>query len=288
MKRVLLIFLLFLAVCPCAFADVPSAPTPAAAQTEVRTHDPLMDMANEIIAENEKTAVTPERSAKNTISLKKILKDLGKGFLVSVAIFFLTLLFALPLGLLIAFGRMSKIAPISWIFRLYISIMRGTPLMLQLLVWYFAPYYLFKIDLGDLSFCGLEFRFIAVIIGFSLNYAAYFAEIYRAGIEAIPRGQYEAASVLGYTKYQTFVRIVLPQVIKRIIPPVTNETITLVKDTSLAFSLSVLEMFTVAKQIASAQTTMIPFIVAGVFYYVFNFAVAFGMEQLEKKLNYYR
>lgn len=288
MKRVLLIFLLFLAVCPCAFADVPPAPTPAAAQTEVRTHDPLMDMANEIIAENEKTAVTPERSAKNTVSLKKILKDLGKGFLVSVAIFFLTLLFALPLGLLIAFGRMSKIAPISWIFRLYISIMRGTPLMLQLLVWYFAPYYLFKIDLGDLSFCGLEFRFIAVIIGFSLNYAAYFAEIYRAGIEAIPRGQYEAASVLGYTKYQTFVRIVLPQVIKRIIPPVTNETITLVKDTSLAFSLSVLEMFTVAKQIASAQTTMIPFIVAGVFYYVFNFAVAFGMEQLEKKLNYYR
>lgn len=288
MKRVLLIFLLFLAVCPCAFADVPPAPTPAAAQTEVRTHDPLMDMANEIIAENEKTAVTPERSAKNNVSLKKILKDLGKGFLVSVAIFFLTLLFALPLGLLIAFGRMSKIAQISWIFRLYISIMRGTPLMLQLLVWYFAPYYLFKIDLGDLSFCGLEFRFIAVIIGFSLNYAAYFAEIYRAGIEAIPRGQYEAASVLGYTKYQTFVRIVLPQVIKRIIPPVTNETITLVKDTSLAFSLSVLEMFTVAKQIASAQTTMIPFIVAGVFYYVFNFAVAFGMEQLEKKLNYYR
>lgn len=288
MKRVLLIFLLFLAVCPCAFADVPSAPTPAAARTEVRTHDPLMDMANEIIAENEKTAITPERSAKNNVSLKKILKDLGKGFLVSVAIFFLTLLFALPLGLLIAFGRMSKIAPISWIFRLYISIMRGTPLMLQLLVWYFAPYYLFKIDLGDLSFCGLEFRFIAVIIGFSLNYAAYFAEIYRAGIEAIPRGQYEAASVLGYTKYQTFVRIVLPQVIKRIIPPVTNETITLVKDTSLAFSLSVLEMFTVAKQIASAQTTMIPFIVAGVFYYVFNFAVAFGMEQLEKKLNYYR
>ena len=289
-----LLFLLLAFFCvsasPCVFGETVSAPAPALKSDTLR--DPLLDLANETIAENNSDAVAETQQAaqpaKKKVSLPKILKDLGKGFLVSVAIFFLTLFFALPLGLLIAFGRMSKFAPVNWIFRLYISVMRGTPLMLQLLVWYFAPYYIFGVNLGKLSFCGIEFRFTAVIIGFSLNYAAYFAEIYRAGIEAIPRGQYEAASVLGYTKSQTFLRIVLPQVIKRIIPPVTNETITLVKDTSLAFSLSVLEMFTVAKQIASAQTTMIPFVVAGVFYYIFNFIVAFGMEQLEKKLNYYR
>lgn len=289
-----LLFLLLAFFCvsasPCVFGETVSAPAPALKSDTLR--DPLLDLANETIAENNSDAAAETQqaaqSAKKKVSLPKILKDLGKGFLVSVAIFFLTLFFALPLGLLIAFGRMSKFAPVNWLFRLYISVMRGTPLMLQLLVWYFAPYYIFGVNLGKLSFCGIEFRFTAVIIGFSLNYAAYFAEIYRAGIEAIPRGQYEAASVLGYTKSQTFLRIVLPQVIKRIIPPVTNETITLVKDTSLAFSLSVLEMFTVAKQIASAQTTMIPFVVAGVFYYIFNFIVAFGMEQLEKKLNYYR
>ena len=289
-----LLFLLLAFFCvsasPCVFWETVSAPAPALKSDTLR--DPLLDLANETIAENNSDAAAETQQAaqpaKKKVSLPKILKDLGKGFLVSVAIFFLTLFFALPLGLLIAFGRMSKFAPVNWIFRLYISVMRGTPLMLQLLVWYFAPYYIFGVNLGKLSFCGIEFRFTAVIIGFSLNYAAYFAEIYRAGIEAIPRGQYEAASVLGYTKSQTFLRIVLPQVIKRIIPPVTNETITLVKDTSLAFSLSVLEMFTVAKQIASAQTTMIPFVVAGVFYYIFNFIVAFGMEQLEKKLNYYR
>ena len=134
----------------------------------------------------------------------------------------------------------------------------------------------------------LEYRYIAVIIGFSLNYAAYFAEIYRAGIEAIPKGQYEAAKVLGYSDFQCTFRIILPQVVKRILPPMTNEVITLVKDTSLAFSLSVLEMFTVAKQIASAQSSMMPFIVAGVFYYILNFLVASFMSYLEKRLNYYR
>ena len=208
--------------------------------------------------------------------------ELLKGLLVSVEIFFLTLLFALPLGLLIAFGRMSKNCVVANIFRVYISIMRGTPLMLQLLVCFFGPYYLFKIPLAS------SYRFTAVIIAFSLNYAAYFAEIYRSGIQSIPAGQYEAAGVLGFTPVQTFFRIIFPQVVKRVIPPVTNEVITLVKDTSLAFSLSVMEMFTMARQIASAQTTMIPFIAAGVFYYVFNFLVAFGMERLEKRLDYYR
>jgi polar amino acid transport system permease protein len=160
--------------------------------------------------------------------------------------------------------------------------------MLQLLVWFFCPYFIFGVPLSELGFMGLEYRYIAVIVGFSLNYAAYFAEIYRAGIESIPQGQYEAAKVLGYSDYQCASRIILPQVVKRILPPMTNEVITLVKDTSLAFSLSVLEMFTVAKQIASAQSTMMPFIVAGVFYYILNFLVASFMSYLEKKLNYYR
>ena len=213
---------------------------------------------------------------------------LAKGLLTSTEIFALTLLFSLPLGLLIALGRMSKIGFVRQLFRIYISIMRGTPLMLQLFFFYFGPYYIFGLSLGKLSLFGVDYRFISVIIGFSLNYAAYFAEIYRAGIESIPLGQHEAAFVLGLTKSQTFLRIILPQVVKRIIPPVTNEVITLVKDTSLAFALSVMEMFTIAKMEAAAHTTMVPFIVAGLFYYVFNFAVAWGMERVEKSLDYYR
>ncbi len=213
---------------------------------------------------------------------------LAKGLVTSTEIFALTLFFALPIGLLIALGRMSKVGFVRQIFRIYISIMRGTPLMLQLFFFYFGPYYVFGIRLNKLSLFGIDYRFISVIIGFSLNYAAYFAEIYRAGIESIPLGQHEAAFVLGLTKSQTFFRIILPQVVKRIIPPVTNEVITLVKDTSLAFALSVMEMFTIAKMEAAAHTTMVPFIVAGVFYYVFNFLVAYGMERLEKSLDYYK
>ncbi len=214
--------------------------------------------------------------------------SLVEGLVTSTEIFVFTLLLSLPIGLFIAFGRMSKIGFIRQVFRIYISIMRGTPLMLQLFFFYFGPYYIFNIKLSALSFCGIEYRFVSVVIGFSLNYAAYFAEIYRAGIESIPVGQYEAADVLGLTRAQTFLRIILPQVVKRIIPPVTNEVITLVKDTSLAFALSVTEMFTIAKMEAAAHTTMVPFIVAGFFYYVFNFAVAYGMERVEKALSYYR
>ena len=213
---------------------------------------------------------------------------LADGLIVTLIIFFYTLIFAIPIGVIVAKFRMSKNFVIRNTFVCYISIMRGTPLMLQLLVWFFCPYFLFGLPLSELGFMGLEYRYIAVIVGFSLNYAAYFAEIYRSGIEAIPRGQYEAAKVLGYSDYQCASRIILPQVVKRILPPMTNEVITLVKDTSLAFSLSVLEMFTVAKQIASAQSTMMPFIVAGVFYYILNFLVASFMSYLEKKLNYYR
>ena len=154
--------------------------------------------------------------------------------------------------------------------------------MLQLLVVFFGPYYLFGMKVTA------TYRFYAVIIGFALNYAAYFAEIYRAGIESIPVGQYEAAQVLGYSKAQTFVKIILPQVVKRVLPPVTNETITLVKDTSMAFTISIAEMFTVAKQIGAAQTSVVPLLAAGVFYYIFNLVVASFMEYLEKKTSYYR
>ena len=216
------------------------------------------------------------------MSIAVMLLQLGKGLISTVEIFILTLVFSLPLGLIISFGRTSKYRAVSVITKLYISVMRGTPLMLQLIVVYFAPFYVFGFQFGR------SYRFAAVIIAFVLNYAAYFAEIYRGGIESMPAGQYEAAKVLGYSRRQTFFKIILPQVIKRILPPVTNETITLVKDTSLSFVLSIVEMFTAAKQIAASETTIMPLMVAGLFYYIFNLVVALGMEQIEKKLNYYR
>ena len=154
--------------------------------------------------------------------------------------------------------------------------------MLQIIVVYFAPYYMFRMKMGP------GYRFPAVIIAFVINYAAYLAEIYRSGIESIPNGQYEAAQVLGYNKAQTFIRIILPQVIKLVLPSITNETITLVKDTSLAFTISIAEMFTVAKQIGAAQTSVMPLLAAGIFYYVFNLIVATVMEYIEKRLSYYR
>ena len=216
------------------------------------------------------------------MSLSFMLTQLLQGFITTVEIYVLTLVISLPLGLLISFGRMSRNRLVSTLTKIYISIMRGTPLMLQLIVVFFAPYYIFGMRLGA------GYRFAAVIIAFGLNYAAYFAEIYRSGIQSMPVGQYEAAKVLSYTKAQTFIRIILPQVIKRILPPVTNEMITLVKDTSLAFVLSVVEMFTIAKQIAASETTILPLMIAGVYYYIFNLAVAVSMERVEKKLNYYR
>ncbi len=215
------------------------------------------------------------------MSVGTICMQLGEGMISTIEIFFLTLLFSLPLGLFVSFGRMSKNIVIRGISKFYISIMRGTPLMLQLLVVYFAPYYLFGLNLRG-------YRFPAIILAFSINYAAYFAEIYRGGIESMPAGQYEAAKVLGYNRVQTFMRIILPQVIKRILPSVTNETITLVKDTSLAFVLAQAEMFTMAKQIAARETSMTPLMAAGLFYYIFNFLVAWTMERIEKAVNYYR
>lgn len=211
-----------------------------------------------------------------------LLLKLSEGMLVSFQIFALTLIFSLPLGLFVAFGRMSKNTILRNIVKIYISIMRGTPLMLQLMVVYFGPYYIFGLTMPR------TYRFTAIIIGFALNYAAYFAEIYRGGIESMPVGQYEAAKLLGYSKMQTFLKIIFPQVVKRILPSITNEIITLIKDTSLAFVISVSEMFTAAKAIAAAQTTMVPFVAAGIFYYIFNYIVAFTMEYIEKKLRYYK
>ena len=211
--------------------------------------------------------------------LESMLIQLCKGMLTSIEIFVFTLLLSLPLGLVIAWGRMSNIKPIRLLMKVYISIMRGTPLMLQLIVVFFAPYYIFGISTSS------QFRIIAVIMAFSINYAAYFAEIYRGGIESIPKGQYEAAQILGYSKFETFFIIILPQVIKIVLPSITNEIITLVKDTSLSFVLAIPEMFTVAKQIAAAQASITALLVAGVFYYIFNMIVALLMEAIEEELD---
>ncbi len=216
------------------------------------------------------------------MTIEQMVTQLAGGMGISIQIFVVTLVFSLPLGLIVAFGRMSKNRLLQTIVKFYISVMRGTPLMLQLMVVYFGPYYLFGLKLGS------GYRLWATFIGFVINYAAYFAEIYRSGIQSVPVGQYEAAQILGYGRCQTFFKIILPQVIKRILPSITNEVITLVKDTSLAFTLSVAEMFSIAKALAASQTNMMPFVAAGVFYYVFNLLVAVVMEWIEKKLNYYR
>ena len=211
----------------------------------------------------------------------KMSEGLGK----TCAIFFLTLLFSLPLGMVVALLRMSKNKVVSGITRFCISVLRGTPLMLQLLAVTYGPYYIGQ-SLGiDISVA--RNKLIPVVIAFAINYAAYCAEIYRGGIESMPVGQYEAAEVLGYSRTQTFIRIILPQVIKRIIPSVTNEVVTLVKDTAMAFTVSYQEMFTIGKQIANSQTSFTPFVVAGVFYFVFNGVVDFVMGKIEKRLSYY-
>lgn len=211
-----------------------------------------------------------------------VVQQIGSGITASLLLFILTLVFSMPLGLLVCFGRMSKFRPVSAVTGFIISVLRGTPLMLQLVVVFFGPYYLLGVPVSN------AWRFWAAIVGFSINYAAYFAEIYRSGIQSIPEGQYEAAEVLGYTRVQTFCKIIFPQMVKRVLPPVTNEIITLTKDTSLAFALAYAEMFTLAKQVAAADASMAPLFVAGLFYYVFNYVVAFVMDRVERKLAYYR
>lgn len=214
------------------------------------------------------------------MTLATMILKMSEGLGKTCAIFFLTLLFSLPLGMIVTLLRMSKNKVISGITRFIISILRGTPLMLQLLAVTYGPYYLFGMTVA-------KNKLIPVVIAFAINYAAYFAEIYRGGIESIPVGQYEAAEVLGYTRGQTFGRIILPQMVKRVLPPVTNEVITLVKDTSLAFVLSYAEMFTIAKRVANSISSVMPLFVAGLFYFVFNAIVAWAMEKIEKRMSYY-
>lgn len=206
---------------------------------------------------------------------------LGEGFLTSLQIFAFTLIGALPLGVPVALLRVSRFKVVRGITRAYISVMRGTPLMLQMFAIYFMPYYVFGIQLTTDS------KWQAAIVAFIINYAAYFAEIYRSGLQSIPRGQYEAAEVLGYSKAQTFLYIVLPQVVKRIMPAIGNEVITLVKDTSLAFAIGVVEMFSTAKALVASQVSMVPFAIAAAIYWVFNFAVELVLGRIEKMLSYY-
>ena len=215
------------------------------------------------------------------MELSVMVGALLEGLGLSAWIFVVTLVGSLPLGIVVALARMSKFKPLSLIAQFYISILRGTPLMLQLMAFMFAPYYLFGISMDT------DWKYGACALGFILNYSAYFAEIYRSGLQSIPKGQYEAALVLGYSRSQTFFKIVLPQVIKRIMPSMGNEIITLVKDTSLAFVLGVAEMFSVAKAISASEVSMIPYALAALIYWVFCLLIEFIIGRVEKKMAYY-
>ena len=214
------------------------------------------------------------------MSFYTMLEQLSFGMLRSMGIFFLTLLFSLPLGLMISFGRMSKNKIVSGITGIIISVLRGTPLMLQLLVVYFFPFFLFGLSISN-------WRFPAIIVGFSINYAAYFAEIYRSGLQAIDKGQYEASRVLGFNKIYTFFHIILPQVFKIILPALAGEVITLVKDTALAQTIGVAELFRAAQNAASREFSTMPIFIAGVFFFVMNYLVSKFFNIVEDKMNYY-
>lgn len=215
------------------------------------------------------------------MELGVIVGALVDGLGLSAWIFVVTLVGSLPLGIVVALCRMSSFKPLSLLAQFYISILRGTPLMLQLMAFMFGPYYLLGMNMST------DWKFGACAVGFILNYSAYFAEIYRSGIQSIPKGQYEAALVLGYSRSQTFFKIVLPQVIKRILPAMGNEIITLVKDTSLAFVLGMAEMFSVAKALAASNVSMIPYAIAALIYWVFCLFIEFILGRVEKKLAYY-
>lgn len=202
-----------------------------------------------------------------------------KATLVTLEVFALTLVFSIPLGFPLTAGRMAKFKPLSWTVNALLLIVRGTPLMLQLIVVYFGPYYIFKFSFD---------RFTASIVALSINYACYFAEIYRGGIQAVSKGQWEAAKVLGYTRLQTFFRIILPQVIKTVIPSIGNEVITLVKDTALVSVIGVVELLRTAQTASSRVFSTTPIFIAGLFYFIMNWAVSAVFTLIEKKLNYYK
>lgn len=216
----------------------------------------------------------------DNVSLNLLLPDMLSASVMTLEIFFLTIILSIPLGFLVALGRRCRLRIVSFLVRIYQLIFRGTPLMLQLIFFMYGPYYIFGYT--------YQYRMTACILAFTINYAAYFGEIFRGGISSIPKGQYEAAKVLGYTKYQTFMRIVLPQVIKNVIPATGNELMTLVKDTSLAQVISVPELFRVATNAGSRYFSTIPIVVAAIFYLVMNTVVEIAFKYIEKKYDYYK
>ena len=216
------------------------------------------------------------------MTVSTMLSLLSEGFVTSLLIFALTLLFSMPLGLAVMFGRRSRLTPLRGFIKAYISIMRGTPLMLQLMVVFYGPKLLLGVTVPG------NWRFTAVIVAFVINYAAYFSEIYRGGIESIPVGQYEAGQVLGLTKTQTFFKVVLFQVVKRIMAPMSNEVITLVKDTSLANVIAVGELIMSAQNIVKVYAIIWPLFYTAIFYLIFCGVLTLLFNALEKKLNYYR
>jgi len=207
-----------------------------------------------------------------------LLKILSEGLGTTLLIFLLTLGFGIPAGILVAIARNSKCKLVNLITKLYILIIRGTPMMLQIIFIYFAPYYLFKVTYD---------RFIAIIIAFVVNYAAYYAEIFRSGILSIPKGQKEAAFTLGFSKTQTFFRILLPQIVKRILPAMSNEVISLIKTTSLAQIIGIIEIFALAQKQASYQFSILPLCVAGLMYLVLCTIITYAFNKAEKKYSYY-
>ncbi len=215
----------------------------------------------------------------------------------TMKIFAYTLIFSIPLGMVVAMLKMCRIKPISWLTNLYILIMRGTPLLLQLIVAQYSVPYIVKSDicpaflrdlLGGIDIRSESYTFNMMLIAFVLNYAAYFAEIFRGGIEAIPKGQYEAADALGFGRVQTFFRIILPQVIKRVVPACSNEIITLIKDTSLASAIPYMEIMYIAKKQVPTYASLLPLFMAGLFYFAFAMILTLLFGFIEKKLNYYK
>lgn len=210
--------------------------------------------------------------------IQMILPSMMKGWTVTLQLFFITLVISLPLGILMGMARLSRFKPLAWLMELYVWLFRGTPLLLQLLFWYFG-----------LMAVGLRLeREMAAYMAFILNYAAYLAEIFRSGIQSIDKGQYEAADVLGLTRKQTMTEIVLPQVFKRVMPPIGNEVINLVKDSALIYVLAISELLRVAKTHVMRDDTFVPFIVAAVFYLLMTALVQQFFKWLESKLDYYR
>ncbi len=220
---------------------------------------------------------------------------IARYLLPTLKIFGFTLIFSIPLGMVVALLKMCRFKPVSWLINVYILIMRGTPLMLQIITIYYAIPMLKMADSPFLQnlFARVDtrsesYQFTALITAFALNYAAYFAEIFRGGIESIPRGQYEAAATLGFTKLQTFFRIILPQVVKRIVPASSNEVITLVKDTSLASVIAYAEIFRKAREQMVTYSNLTPLFIAGIFYFIMNALLTVLFSAIEKKLDYYK